>query len=228
MKNITGTFAAIFISQLLFAGNAELSGQVKDDAGKPIDFASVVIESNGSQRGMNTDEDGFYSFKPLEPGTYTLTVSFLGMRTVIIPNIVLSEDDQRTINITMEVTLLDIDVDIRPTPEGLFDPTNAYVPTSIPEEAFGKLALSHENPIEIVPILTPGVYVPDRGGPLHFSGSRDDASVFIVDGVKVIGRLGLITNAIKNMVVYNGGMPAKYGDSIGGVVVITTKGYTVF
>ena len=122
MKKITAFIAAIIISQYVFAGSAELKGQVKDEAGNPLPFATVMLEAGGNQRGMNADGEGFYSFKPLEAGDYQLTISYIGMRTVVIPNIILSEDDQRTVEVAMEVAVLDIEVDIRPLPEGLFNP----------------------------------------------------------------------------------------------------------
>jgi hypothetical protein len=54
--------------------------------------------------------------------------------------------------------------------------------------------------------------------------------VTFIDGVKVVA--GEVPNvpstAIQNLTVYTGGIPAKYGDMTGGVVVIETKGYMDF
>jgi hypothetical protein len=48
-----------------------------------------------------------------------------------------------------------------------------------------------------------------------------------VDNVKIIGELNVPAGAIAEIIVYSGGIPARYGDVTGGVVVITTKSYNM-
>jgi len=61
---------------------------------------------------------------------------------------------------------------------------------------------------------------------LYFRGERSQAVLYIVDGVKTMdGRLGIPGSAIGHLTVYSGGVPAKYGDFTGGVVVIETQSY---
>ena len=47
----------------------------------------------------------------------------------------------------------------------------------------------------------------------------------MVDGVRVIGSLYVPINAIYELNIITGGIPANYGDVTGGIVEITTKGY---
>ncbi|MFM2316499.1 MAG: hypothetical protein RLZZ155_831, partial [Bacteroidota bacterium] len=45
-------------------------------------------------------------------------------------------------------------------------------------------------------------------------------------GVKIYGSpLNIPSSGIGNITVYTGGVPAKYGDSTGGYVIIDTKSY---
>ncbi|NVK63563.1 MAG: TonB-dependent receptor plug domain-containing protein [Flavobacteriales bacterium] len=63
-------------------------------------------------------------------------------------------------------------------------------------------------------------------GSLVFRGARKGDMIYMVDGVKVRGDVGQIPSvAIGYMQVYTGGLPAKYGDTLGGVVVIESKSY---
>ena len=78
----------------------------------------------------------------------------------------------------------------------------------------------------IIRVLTPGAYVSEDGKEVYFRGSRNGSVKYIVDGVTQVGSSsGVPSVAIASMMVYMGGVPAKYGDFDGGVVVIETKSY---
>lgn len=62
-------------------------------------------------------------------------------------------------------------------------------------------------------------------GSLVFRGARKGDMIYMVDGIKVTGELNLPSVAIGSMFVYSGGLPASYGDTMGGVVVIESKSY---
>ena len=63
-------------------------------------------------------------------------------------------------------------------------------------------------------------------GSLVIRGARKGDMIYMVDGVKVRGDAGQIPSAsIGYLQVYTGGLPAKYGDTLGGVVVIESKSY---
>lgn len=56
-----------------------LSGRVTDIVGEPIMGASVYL--NGTEKGTITDENGKYLLTEIIPGSYNLTVSYLGFKT---------------------------------------------------------------------------------------------------------------------------------------------------
>lgn len=62
-------------------------------------------------------------------------------------------------------------------------------------------------------------------GELVFRGARKNDMLYLVDGVKASEIGGIPGVAIGRMMVYTGGLPAKYGDTMGGVVVLETKSY---
>ncbi len=69
-----------------------------------------------------------------------------------------------------------------------------------------------------------GVFQADEGGALNVKGSRDNATDYYIDGVKVRGTSALPANAIEQLTVVTGGVPARYGDATGGIINITTRG----
>ena len=62
-------------------------------------------------------------------------------------------------------------------------------------------------------------------GELVFRGARKGDMIYLVDGVKT-REVGSVPGvSIGRMMVYTGGLPAKYGDTLGGVVVMESKSY---
>ncbi len=62
-------------------------------------------------------------------------------------------------------------------------------------------------------------------GSLVFRGARKGDMIYMIDGVKVRDAGSIPSVSIGYMQVYTGGLPAKYGDTLGGVVVIESKNY---
>ena len=54
-------------------------------------------------------------------------------------------------------------------------------------------------------------------------GSRTDANYYFIDGVKIIGAPNVPKSYINEVKVYNGSIPANYGDVTGGVISIESK-----
>ena len=55
-------------------------------------------------------------------------------------------------------------------------------------------------------------------------GSRSSGTDYYIDGIRVRGSSTVPVNEIEQLQVVTGGMEAKYGDVVGGVISITTKG----
>lgn len=90
----------IAVSSLLSAQNGKVKGLVvdKDYDNEPVAFASVVLK--GTTMGAQTDMDGKYEINA-PAGTYTLVVSFVGMQTVEVPNVVVTKGNNTTVNVEL-------------------------------------------------------------------------------------------------------------------------------
>jgi hypothetical protein len=65
----------------------------------------------------------------------------------------------------------------------------------------------------------------DEDGGLMFRGARKGDMIYVLDGIKSNEIFNVPSCAIGRVTVYTGGLPAKYGDTLGGAVILETKSY---
>ena len=91
------------VSVLLLALSAQaqtgrIAGTIVDgETGDPLFSASVLVVETSS--GAVADFDGNYLIKGLQPGTYTLRVSYISFATQTITDVVVVADEVTTIDI---------------------------------------------------------------------------------------------------------------------------------
>ena len=59
---------------------ATLRGVVRNETGRPIEYAQVVLDPSGVNRQVRTDRDGRFSFPGATPGQRAIRVTFVGYR----------------------------------------------------------------------------------------------------------------------------------------------------
>lgn len=198
-----------------------LKGKITDDTGETVPFANVIVEKGGSQvAGASSDFDGNYDINPIPPGTYDLKASCIGMNPFVVKNIVIPANKITFYDIKMksgainlgEVTVIDYEIP-------LISKDNTTQGASITAEEISKLPVRSA---EGVAASVGGVFSSD-GEVGSIRGSREGA-VYYIDGVKVIGSSSVPQGAIDQVDVILGGTPAMYGDAMGGIINMTTKG----
>ncbi|MEX0967504.1 MAG: TonB-dependent receptor [Bacteroidia bacterium] len=201
----------------------EVSGRITDaQTGEPIMFANVVAELNGAQKGGSaTDVEGYYTIKPLTPGSYTIRVTYVGYRPFESRNVIVNAGRITKVDIKMtssatQLTTVDFVEYVKPLIE-LDETTQGE---TITKEEIKALPTRSVNQAAAI---AGGVYSKDGGTP-NIKGARTDATEYYIDGMKVRGRLSMPQNAIEQLQVITGGVPAEYGDAIGGIISITTRG----
>ncbi|HRH38391.1 MAG TPA: TonB-dependent receptor [Flavobacteriales bacterium] len=222
-------FATLLAASATMAQNlGEIRGKVFDDAGKPVDMASVSTTLNGQTVSADTDAGGRFVLKPLVPGVYTVTCASFGMKPTKVVGITVTADRATFIDdvvmggdagsgrelggydvVAYKRKLIDVD-----------DPSRmSLLASEIRKDP------NIRNPVQFLAKNFAGVSA-DADGGLHFRGSRTENMVSFIDGVKMLGAVPNIPpSAISSVSVYTGGLPARYGDVTGGVVVIETKTY---
>ncbi|SIP94159.1 TonB-dependent receptor [Maribacter ulvicola] len=69
---------------------------------EPLPFANVLLK--GTTKGTTSDFDGLYEISAIEPGTYTVTFSYLGYETVEIPNVEIIAGKVTTIDVPLSAS----------------------------------------------------------------------------------------------------------------------------
>jgi hypothetical protein len=218
-------FIALLIATGVHAQTGELQGKVIDaETNKGIGFAPVVILQGGVQKaGGYTEDDGSYSIKPINPGTYVVKVSFVGYNPTEVNNVLISSDKMSTLTIKMTKVVNEIKPVIITADRKLVDPDKTQTGVTQTKTEIQQLATSRNNPNDLVG-MSAGVFQRDNGASLNVGGNRDYNNRYYVDGIPMRGNINLPSTAIEQLTLITGGIPAKYGDATGGIITITTRG----
>jgi len=85
----------------LNAQESNIKGRVYDkNNNQPLPFVNVVI--NNSTFGATTDTNGYYKITSVPPGTYTISCSYLGFKTLTLFEIVVTTTKPTIIDFPLE------------------------------------------------------------------------------------------------------------------------------
>lgn len=86
----------------------QISGTIVDaENGETIIGASVGI--TGTTKGDATDLDGNFTIRSVDPGTYSITISYISYTTQVITGVVVEEGETYTLNIAMKSDITNLD-----------------------------------------------------------------------------------------------------------------------
>ena len=217
-------FRSLFTLMMILWMGTHLSAQVQgtklkgkviqDDKG--VSGATVYFQIDGKiVNAIRTDADGNYQLDNPVPGEFSILIKNedgeefeRGKYTIVNGK---SERMSWTIGYMQGVE------EIRPTIEFHVD----KVISSVPISRGNYLETGIRNPIEAALAFTSDITGDPRTG-LSVRGSRTGATAYYVDGVKTFGNPSLPAFSINEIQVITGGIPAEYGDLIGGVISIQT------
>ncbi len=213
-------FALIALSGSAFA--QEILGVVTDSKKEPIINASVRVSQGGILKaGTITDYDGKYSAKPLDPGSYDVTVSYTGMQSKTIKGVDVTPGGKTELNVVLAL------------PDNMLKEVTVTYQRPLIEKFRTNKVMSRAE-INKVPTtsttdlvaLTPGVFQSRRGADVSSDGGRTSGNVYIIDGVQVQGSIGvnMAQGSTEQLEVIASGIPANYGDVSGAVINLTSRG----
>lgn len=203
----------------------EIRGRVLDPDGSTLPSASVYTRIAGELVGTYTDLDGKFVLKPVPSGIHSVTISFTGYTTMEISGVEVTPGRATYLN----------DVRMSVMNELKTFEKIGYTRKLIDRDDPSRMSLlasefqddpTRKDPIQFLSKNFPGVTAAPNGDGLYFRGSRTENTVSFIDGVKISGGVPRVPpSAISSVSVYTGGLPARYGDVTGGVIVIETKTY---
>lgn len=206
-------------------GSGSLKGTITDGkSGEPLPFVNVLIENKGTQvAGGSTDFDGVYLIKPIEPGTYDVTFSYVGYQPVKQTGVVINGNKITFLDIKMESGMELKEVRVVRYQVPLIEKDGGASGGTVTRDQISKMPGRTANSIATT---VAGASTAGTGGGVSIRGARTENTYYYIDGVKVPAGAGtgLPKSAIEEVQVITGGVPANYGDVTGGVINITTRG----
>ncbi len=175
------------------SGSATLRGRVTDPTGAVIpDLRPTLInEATKDERKAKTNDEGFYVFSAVPPGTYTLRVEGTGFKTYEQTKLILSPSDTRGVDISMEIGQTSETVTVNATVDQIQTETGAKEST-ITAKQIDNLSMISRTAIELLRIL-PGVVAPDQTDleSVGFVSGANNSNRYNVNGMR--GEQNLIT-----------------------------------
>jgi len=227
MKTTLTLITFLFVFQILSQDNATLSGYLKDiSSGETIIGGKIYIPK--LKKGTVTNTYGFYSLT-VPKGNYLVEFRSFGMETVT-----------KNINLTTNVRLdLEIEKNLQNLEEVI---VNANAEENIKSTKLGQLKLDI-NEIKTLPAfmgevdviktiqLLPGVSSASEGGQgFYVRGGGPDQNLVLLDEAVVYNAAHLFgffsvfnADAVKNVNLIKGGMPANFGGRMSSVLQVNTN-----
>ncbi|MCT4664735.1 MAG: carboxypeptidase regulatory-like domain-containing protein [Flavobacteriales bacterium] len=220
LRNLLLIFLVTGLSFSAFAQT--LRGVVTDAAsGETLIGANIVVK-NGETivKGAATDIDGRYQINGIDAGTYNVEISYVGYSPIKKAGVIITPTGITNVNAALQEG-------------GLMDEVElvSHVDPIIKDEQITTISAEKikEAPIRNLNALassgSSGIDQTDRNGGLNVKGGRGGEVVYFVDGVKQRGSsLNLPQQALDQMNVIIGGVPAEYGDGASGIISVVTRG----
>jgi hypothetical protein len=214
----------------VWAAGEAIEGVVKDNTGGVIPGVTMVLTSvdTGAARQALTDDSGFFVFSNIRPGNYELKAELEGFQPVKVTGVKVAIGDQLSYPITMTVSELTTEVEVRAEVEQV-ETTTSALDTVIDEKRIVDLPLNGRNPLNLV-YLAPGV-TSSTAGP-SANGSRGRGTNYQLDGIDnndtaVYGNV-VETNvdATAEFRVITSNPSAEYGRAGGAIIDVISKSGT--
>jgi hypothetical protein len=202
----------------------EIVGMVIDkETGDTITGAQVFVIDQDRKYRAETDINGRFRVTAIPAGDYSLNIKFARDTMSGIPVKVPMDGifNAGVIQFSAVKILTDITVKANDGRMKLVygelpikEITTEEIASSPVKFSVANLATAYNSDVKM-----------SEDGELMFRGARKGDMIYMLDGVKSNQINNVPSCAIGRMMVYTGGLPAKYGDTLGGAIVVETLSY---
>ncbi|MCF6238733.1 MAG: carboxypeptidase-like regulatory domain-containing protein, partial [Candidatus Marinimicrobia bacterium] len=210
----------MLIPQLLFGGNVgKIFGKVTDaETGEPLIGANITIKE--TYQGATTDMSGDYVIVNVDPGSYTVAISYIGYESISLLDVYVTVDNTSYVNTEMQKAVIEGTVVTVVAKRPLIDKSHTASKHSVGSES-----------IEKQPIKDMQDVLETQAGIFQntYRGDSKVNSVIMMNGVSTNSGLfsdnftGFNLSAIQEISVMTGGYNAEYGEARAAVINITEK-----
>ncbi len=208
----------------------DIQGYVKDyQTGESLPYANIGLM--GTDRGTTSNTEGYFVIVNAPVGICSLQVSYIGyeMKVVEIDN---SPSERKVVTIELNPRALEMEqVDVVGEAYEIFKSSEEVSQLTLsPRELQSLPSLGQIDIFRSLQLL-PGISgVSDGKAGLYIRGGTPDQNMVILDGMTVyhvdhfFGMFSAFNaDAIKDVQIYKGGFPARYGGRLSSVVELTGK-----
>jgi len=223
---------ALMVMALTITGNAQdkftLSGYVRD-AENGEELIGVTLFISELNKGAVTNVYGFYSLT-LAPGTYTLTLRYIGFKTKQVKMDVTANLSYNFDMISELIAMKEVVVFAEAVDANVSDISMSKVDLNIGQIKKLPALLGEPDLLKTIQML-PGVISAGEGTSAYFvRGGSSDQNLILIDEAPIydpshlFGFLSIFnSDAIKGSELYKGGIPAKYGGRLSSILDVRTK-----
>lgn len=221
-KKLLAFFLIIFtLTTYAQQRSGSLKGTVVDEKREPAPFVNIVVKdvSGRTVTGGTSDINGKFNINPITPGQYTIEVSSIGYAKITLSDVPIAPNVPTVQDFVIKQSASELEEAIVKYEAPLIK-KGGGTSNTIGSKEITNLAVRSVNGVAA---LTPGVNT-DANGNITVRGARPEGTVYFVNGVKMRSNPNLPQAAIAQTEIITGGLPAQYGDAVGGVINTTTKG----
>ena len=220
----TVTIISLLITGTVIAGTTgKISGKVTDaSTGEPLAGANVMIA--GTIFGASTDEVGDYFIINIPPGSYEVSVAYIGYEKKVSSNTRVSIDQTTTVNFALNASVIEgASVDVV-AERAIIEQDITGSKAVLTADFLDNMAV-----VDLEDALSQQTGFVDMGETQYIRGGTASEVNYMVDGISMVsGILGdswarLNTSSMEEVEVLTGGYNAEYGNAMSGVVNIVSK-----
>lgn len=220
-------FANSLTFSLLAQNKVTVSGTIEDaSSGEGLIGATIFIKELGT--GGTSNVYGFYSLTVPE-GDYTLVYSFVGYESVT-KSISLTNDQSLNIELEPESTQLEeVVVTADPEDSNVRSTQMSVNKLDMREVSAIPVIFGEKDIVKTIQLL-PGIKSSEGGGGFFVRGGSADQNLILLDEAPVYNASHLLgffsvfnSDAIKDLTIYKGHIPAEYGGRASSVLDIKMK-----
>jgi len=225
--------SSVYLSSQVPTG--QLYGTVTDEQGNPLPGVAVEATSPKlvGKAASVTATNGVYRLFSLSPGTYKITYTLQGFKTITRDGIIVGVEQAVKLDIRMELGALEEKVTVVGR-SPLIDVKNTTREMTLAKETFELLPRGRN--FDTLVTTVPGVSNEVLLAGISVDGASGAENMFHIDGTDITdlyygvnGQKTVVFEFVDEVQIKAGGYTAEFGGSLGGVVnVITRQGGNVF
>lgn len=229
MKKEILTVLVIAISCLSYGQGefGEIVGKIyEDEKNETPAFGAIVwVEHSGSKIRARVDEDGRFRISAVPTGTYDLNAVYLGDTLLETRTAAVFTDGIANVGKVYFHEKVITTAEFKAVGKSK-NPLIDFGDVGVKRISTEDVALSpvRNDAKQLITSFNSDIKI-DNNGEMIIRGARAGDLVYFLDGVKLPDVQSIPSAAIGGVTVYSSAIPAKYGDTAGGVIIMETKSY---